>query len=93
MSLCRELIIICEPVQAVVRNLMDDYALQLINLEIRQPELQWFNVFGKPYVELFGREKLLATPCYKVHEISENLIAIQLTQSPYDEITASWRSA
>ena len=38
--------------------------------------IYWANFFGRPYIEFFGREKLLATPCYKVQEINDDLILL-----------------
>ena len=32
-------------------------------------ELNWLNVFGPPYVALFGRERLLATPAHEVRQL------------------------
>jgi len=42
----------------------------------RLPGIYWVNFFGRPYIEFFGREKLLATPCYEVREINENLLLL-----------------
>jgi len=62
-----------------------------INLRIRCPELKWMTIFGAPYIDLFGREKLLSTPCHKVHLISDSLIGLQLVESIYDEIPSGLR--
>ena len=43
------------------------------------PEMPWAVVFGSAYIRLFGKEKVLATPAYKVEEISEEMVYIQLT--------------
>ncbi|WP_046213996.1 hypothetical protein [Paenibacillus wulumuqiensis] len=52
-----------------------------IDLQVRLPELEWITLLGKNYIDLFGREKLLSTPCYKIHEFNKNIIGIQLTES------------
>src|SRR5438067_1943727 len=31
----------------------------------RLPGIYWANFFGRPYIEFFGRDKLLGTPCYE----------------------------
>jgi len=49
----------------------------------RLPGIYWANFFGRPYIEFFGRDKLLATPCYEVREISKDLILLLASQSPY----------
>ena len=43
------------------------------------PEMPWAVVFGSAYIRLFGKEKVLNTPAYKVEEIGDELVYIQLT--------------
>ena len=42
----------------------------------RLPGIYWANFFGRPYIDFFGREKLLATPCYEVRQINDDLILL-----------------
>lgn len=51
------------------------------------PELPWGVVFGEPYVQLFGMNRLLNAPAYKVQKISNNAVYIQLSPSLSDLIT------
>lgn len=48
----------------------------------RLPGIYWANFFGPPYIDFFGSEKLLATPCHEVREINENLILLLTAESP-----------
>jgi hypothetical protein len=48
------------------------------------PNFYWGMVFGKPYLELFGSEKLLATPADRVVRVAAETIFIQLTPSILD---------
>jgi hypothetical protein len=41
-------------------------------------------VFGKPYIELFGEEKLMATPAFRVLRVAPETIFVQLTPSIRD---------
>ena len=43
------------------------------------PDIYWLTVFGRPYVELFSRERLLSCPAHRVTELDNGSIAIQLT--------------
>jgi hypothetical protein len=43
------------------------------------PDIYWMTVFGKPYVELFSRERLLSCPAHRIHELDNGSIIIQLT--------------
>ncbi|CAJ4653484.1 Uncharacterised protein [Burkholderia pseudomallei] len=49
------------------------------------PDVFWGTVFGGPYVELFGKDKLLSAPAAVVEEIADDMVYIQLT----DNLTAS----
>lgn len=90
---CQELIILLNPAQADITNESFPGALQPINLRKRHPELQWRVYFGEPYIHMFGREKLLATPCYKVEELSETCIMLQLTENVFEEIPEEVRKS
>lgn len=39
---------------------------------------------GPPYVRLFGLQKLLDTPAYKVEQLGPEIVYIQLTESIFD---------
>jgi hypothetical protein len=43
------------------------------------PDIYWTTVFGKPYVELFSRDRLLSCPAHSVKELDNGSIVIQLT--------------
>jgi hypothetical protein len=47
----------------------------------RLPGIYWANFFGRPYIEFFGRDKLLNTPCYEVREINDDLILLLTADS------------
>jgi hypothetical protein len=62
----------------------------------RLPGVYWANFFGRPYIDFFGRDKLLGTPCHAVRQISEDLIVVIADESPVgpemlerDEIVSS----
>jgi hypothetical protein len=46
------------------------------------PDIYWVTVFGKPYVDLFSRERLLSAPAYQVRELENGSVLIQLTEFP-----------
>jgi hypothetical protein len=43
------------------------------------PDIFWTTVFGRPYVELFSRERLLSCPAHRIKELESGAIVIQLT--------------
>lgn len=48
----------------------------------RLPGIYWANLFGRPYIKFFGRDKLLSAPCYQVREIHRDLILLLTADSP-----------
>jgi hypothetical protein len=48
------------------------------------PDLVWGQVFGPAYVELFGLEKLLEAPAYRIENLTHDAVYLQLTESIFD---------
>ncbi|HJV74035.1 MAG TPA: hypothetical protein VJ654_07430 [Noviherbaspirillum sp.] len=48
------------------------------------PDILWSQVFGPPYVRLFGLEKLLSAPAYRVEQLGPETVYIQLSESLFD---------
>jgi len=63
--------------------------LYVVTHDLRKflPDIYWMTVFGRPYVELFSRERLLSCPAYSVKELDNDAIAIQLTPELKDIVT------
>lgn len=86
-ELYKKLVSIAEPVYGFITNNSLPNSRAPYNLKIRLPEIRWMNFYGKPYVEMFGKEKLLSTPCYKAEVIIEDIIAIQATEDLFVDIS------
>lgn len=93
LSLCMKLSVLLDPVQGEIVNCAFPGWDTPINLQVRHPELHWMAFFGKPYIELFGRDKLLNAPCYSTKSIGDNIIALQMTESPFHAVTDEMRNA
>ena len=55
-----------------------------VKLHKNLPDILWFQVFGPPYVRLFGLDKLLTAPAYKVEQLGPEMVSIQLSESLFD---------
>ena len=53
-------------------------------LQKKLPDIFWCQVFGAPYVRLFGLEKLLSAPAFKVEQLGPEMVYIQLSESLFD---------
>lgn len=93
MDLGNRLLVLLEPVQANIWNYMLPEWCAPIDLKVRHPELAWINYFGGPYIDLFGREKLLSAPCFRTFELEEDIIALQLTEELFQPIPSDVRRA
>jgi hypothetical protein len=92
-DLCWTVARILQPVRGHVINQSIPYIPEPLAPQIIHPELHWINLFGRPYIELFGREKLLSAPCYKVEELAEGIIALQLTDNLFEPIPEEMRAS
>lgn len=57
------------------------YGIELIKY---LPQLAWASVFGRAYVMMFGRDRLLSAPAAVVEEIGPEMIYLQLTSKVSD---------
>jgi hypothetical protein len=53
-------------------------------------DVVWMNILGKPYVDLIGRDHLLASPVHKVIKLPGGAIALQVSESPFDYGTKAY---
>ena len=55
-----------------------------VGLDLRKhiPGLYWITLFGKIYVDWFGKEKMKTAPAYKVFELPNDAIGYQLYEDP-----------
>jgi hypothetical protein len=92
------------PVEQIVENMRDAVkrkgfapvlqGLEIIGLGTHRlvkylPDLYWLNVFGLPYVEVFGRDKLQTAPAEEVVGLPYGGVALKLT-SPLHDSSESW---
>lgn len=91
LNLCQRLIVLLDPVQGEIVNCAFPGWDVPIDLQVRHPELHWMAFFGRPYIELFGRDKLLNTPCYCAKSIGTNIIALQMTENLFQPVPEELR--
>jgi hypothetical protein len=83
---CESLLMLFNPIKARIYNMSFDAWRQLYDYSVMHPELVWKEYFGMPYIELFGREALLSTPCYRTEELRNGMISLQLTDDPMIDV-------
>jgi len=75
---------------AVCRALQPDYGNASAHLGSTLPgppealtDVFWLNYFGRPYVDLFGRETLLGAPALWVRDLAEG-VALSIAETPWE---------
>jgi hypothetical protein len=81
LDIIKQLTEILDPVFGIVQNMMTPQWDVTYDLNIRLPDIQWGSIFGKPYIEFFGHEKLLNAPFFEVEKLSSGHIFAQLSES------------
>jgi hypothetical protein len=76
------------------KNTVDGKGRQAIGVDLAKslPGIYWLNYFGRPYVEMFGKDRLLSAPAHKVGPVAEGVL-IELAQDPSDWELPSYRAA
>jgi len=54
------------------------------DLRVCLPDLYWANLFGPPYVDLFGADRLASAPAYLVEQLGPERFYLQLSKDPRD---------
>ena len=67
------------------------YSVPSRRLRFGLPDLAWVNIFGSVYIKHFGRERLLSSPAFRVTEIYQDVVLLQLVDD-YDKIATDWPS-
>ncbi len=84
LSFCTELCLLTEAARCVVAHAKQQRRQQpkVIQAGGALEGIYWANFFGPPYIDFFGRQRLLTAPCLEVREVNENLILLLTAKSP-----------
>ena len=74
-------------------RLMDDLYTIPTDLTVRLPNVPWLSIYGPPYVEMFGEDRILAAPFWKVWKLESGHVIAQLTEHIDDEYGEPERKA
>ena len=84
LSLILALAGVTNPAFGIVQSSMTPYWDVPYDLTLRLPDVPWGSIYGKPYIEMFGRERLLSAPFHSIRELPSGHIFAQLTESVLD---------
>jgi hypothetical protein len=56
------------------------------DLQKRLPDIPWMSYYGKPYIDFFGKEKILSAPFHEINVLSEDAIQLQASPSIWEPV-------
>jgi hypothetical protein len=87
LDLVRTLALAIEPVYGEIRNTAYPGWDSPFDLKVRLPDVPWVSIYGLPYLEHFGIERIRNAPFNSVTALSNTMIWAQATSSVFDEVT------
>jgi hypothetical protein len=63
------------------------------NLSVRLPDIPNAFIYGKPYIEFFGREKIETAPVHHIEQLADDLYWFQATEQVTDPIPEEVRAS
>jgi len=92
-SLVKDLIAPVNPAYGDIQNMKHPRWDTPFNLQKRLPDVPWLSIYGEPYIRLFGEDKILSAPFYKVERLASGHYWLQATESILDPVPESVRLA
>ena len=84
---------ITEAVYGEVRNMAVKHWDLPFDLKIRLPDVPWIALFGRPYLEMFGRDRVLSVPAFSTRECGSSHVLVQSTPSVMEPINDAVKDA
>lgn len=63
------------------------------NLSVRLPDVPNISIYGRPYVELFGREKIESAPFHRIEQVADDIYWLQATEFVTDLVPEDVRAS
>lgn len=63
------------------------------NLSVRLPDIPNASIYGKPYIEFFGREKIESAPFHRIEQLADDLYWLQATELLTDPVPEAARAS
>jgi hypothetical protein len=93
LSLVKEIVEIVNPVYGDVQNMAVPGWDTPTDLQRRLPDVPWVSIYGNPYIQMFGENKILSAPFFKIERLASGHFWLQSTESIQEPVPESVRSA
>lgn len=80
-SIVKKVFLWCNGVYGNVRHASNSIYTPGLDYKTCLGGITWINLFGKPYVDMFGRDVILTAPC-KVEEFADNCFILSTAEKP-----------
>lgn len=91
LSFIKGLAVVCNVAYGDIRSMNCDGWDTPFNLMMRLPEIPNVSIYGRPYVEMFGRDKIENAPFYQVEQIANDIYWLQSTADVTEMVSGSAR--
>ena len=93
LALVKTLVEIANPVYGDVQNMEFHGWDTPLDLQKRLPDVPWLSIYGPPYIQFFGEEKILSAPFFKIERLRSGHFWLQSTDSIYAPVPEAIRIA
>ncbi|HET7616044.1 MAG TPA: hypothetical protein VFK27_03720 [Bacillales bacterium] len=93
LSLVKALVGVVNPVYGDIQNMRFSGWDTPLDLQKRLPDVPWLSIYGEPYIQTFGEEKILNAPFYKIEKLPSGHFWLQASESIHEPVTEIVRSA
>lgn len=82
-----DLYVLTAPVHGCLEARTNHHTQGRPDLTYSLPGIYWINFFGRPYVDMFGLDKLETAPCEEVTRMPDGGFMLKLTATPYESVS------
>ncbi len=93
LHLVRDLAVVVDAAYGEVRNMSFKDWDRPLDLFRRLPDVPWSSIYGEPYLELFGTERIRSAPFFKTEPIAPRHVWAQASDSPFEQVPEPTRAA
>ena len=91
-SLIKKIVKLINPVYGKIQNKSFPGWENPLDLQKRLPDISWGSFYGAPYIEMFGKEKILNAPFYKIERLESDHFFLQASESLYEIVPEDVRA-
>jgi len=92
-DLIKDLVMFIDATYGEIRNMSFkgwDHPFDLLR---RLPDIPWTSIYGSPYILMFGKQRILSAPYYRIESIGSSHLWLQASESIFNPVTEEKKAA